>query len=139
MSTETMTHTVTGDTAEPLTIPALPAVVMEVHVYSAAEKNSSSLPNGMRSVPVVEVDVACARDHEQFARTGGKWMMTVLLVDPLTRQPGHQYLTDGTLDNAIVEVSNGRQRSHDVQTSPSGDLPRSAPDGPRTGNPGGPM
>ncbi|MCA4135319.1 hypothetical protein [Arthrobacter sp. M4] len=48
-------------------------------------------------------------DPEGFTWLGDpeEWTTTALLVDPLTRQPGHQYLTDETLDDAIVEVSCG--------------------------------
>lgn len=36
-----------------------------------------------------------------------EWTTTALLVDPLIRDSGFQYLTDETLDDAIVEVSRG--------------------------------
>lgn len=36
-----------------------------------------------------------------------EWTTTALLVDPLLRGSGFQYLTDETLDDAVVEVSFG--------------------------------
>lgn len=42
-----------------------------------------------------------------WSGTREEWKTTALLVDSLTRQTGHQYLTNETVDDAIVEVSCG--------------------------------
>jgi hypothetical protein len=43
--------------------------------------------------------------------TAGEWDTTALLVEPLTRQIGHQYLTSEVDDDALIEVSRGESRS----------------------------
>jgi hypothetical protein len=42
-----------------------------------------------------------------WSANNDEWQTAAMLVEPLLRQPGHQYLTDETLDDAIVEVTCG--------------------------------
>jgi hypothetical protein len=45
-----------------------------------------------------------------WSGTSDDWETASLLVEPLLRQSGHQYLTDEAMDDAIVEVSYGEHQ-----------------------------
>lgn len=52
-----------------------------------------------------------------WSATAEEWTTATLLVEPLLHQPGHQYLTSETEDDALVEISVGERHKRQAPAS----------------------
>jgi hypothetical protein len=90
---------------------ARPAVAIRLDAERRVSLNPS-IPRLTLQVVERQVRPALSRDsagNVTWSRTATEWSDASLLMEPLQRQAGHQYLTSADSDDALVEISFGER------------------------------